>query len=425
MERGQAALDYLALVAVAAGALAAAGSVWPGTEAGAAVVRQLERALCVVRGGDCERDRAPCVTRARQTATRVQAHVLAIRIGAGTVALVEERSDGAIAVTRLQEADLGADLRVGLGAGLRAGDVALAIGGEARAALLAHARSAKTWHVRSAAQAGRLLDQLAERTRLVRATAPDGSWTWLPQRPRIPPPAESASDRGWSVTLAGTGRAGKVADGALTLRAGDAYGARTLHGSGRRVLYVRRSQGFDAALGGGPGGRLLRRTAGAATERVYGIEVDAHGEPVDLSIVVSGALTRSGDLPDDVQEAAGLLIRARGSGRRFFEVERHLDLTQTANLAAAREFLRHATHPRPRFGDAVAVSAALDERLRDAGTIHARVYEVGESRRGLGGHATLGVKVAGSVERYARTSRLVAALTRAAGAPWVTRGDCL
>ncbi len=425
MERGQAGIDYVALVAVAAGVLAAAGAVWPGTEAGAAVVRQLERALCVVRGGDCERDRAPCVTQARQSATRVQAHVLAVRLGAGTVALVEERSDGTIAVTRLQESELGADLRVGLGAGLRAGDVALAVGGEARAALLAHALSAKTWHVRSAGDARRLLQRLGERTRLVRAIGPDGSWTWVQQRPRVPPPAESASDRGWSVTLGGVGTVGKVAEGALTLSARDAYGARTLHGSGHRVLYVRRSQGFEAALGGGPGGRLLRRTASAATERVYGIEVDERGKPVDLSIVVSGALTGTSDLPGEVQDAAGLLAAGAGRGKRVFEVERHLDLTQSGNLAAAREFLRQATHPRPRFGDAVAVSAALDERLREAGIAHARVYETAESRRGLGGHTTLGVKVAGAVERHSRTSRLVAALTRAAGAPWVTRDDCL
>src|SRR5919108_1292633 len=61
--RGQGTVEYLAvvlLVAVVAGGGTAAAAGGAGADIATAVPHEIIRALCIVRGGDCDRDRAPC-----------------------------------------------------------------------------------------------------------------------------------------------------------------------------------------------------------------------------------------------------------------------------------------------------------------------------------------------------------------------------
>src|SRR6476469_4155216 len=75
--RGQGTVEYLAvvlLVAFALGGGTAAVASAAGADIATAVPREIRRALCIVTGGDCDRDRAPCDvdtnTRSRSWAPR-------------------------------------------------------------------------------------------------------------------------------------------------------------------------------------------------------------------------------------------------------------------------------------------------------------------------------------------------------------------
>jgi len=102
-----------------------------------AVDHQLVRALCIVRGGECEQDRAPCAVRSDRRDDAVSARILVFHVGADKTLIREERSDGTVAVTVAygEQAGLavsgGAHLEVSLGRG------GLGLGGELTAAAVA------------------------------------------------------------------------------------------------------------------------------------------------------------------------------------------------------------------------------------------------------------------------------------------------
>src|SRR5579884_4262003 len=101
-DNGQASLEYVGLVALVAlvlGALAVPAL----ADAGVAesVVRQFERALCLVSRGDCDQDRRPCVVASQSTEDSGHADLLVIHTGSREVVLREARSDGRVVVTFL------------------------------------------------------------------------------------------------------------------------------------------------------------------------------------------------------------------------------------------------------------------------------------------------------------------------------------
>ena len=91
---GQSSLEYLVVVLLAAGALAAGGALVASPGIARAVVAQMARGLCVVRGGDCERDRAPCVTATRTQTTDKRVRIAFVTLGGGRTLIRERRSDG-------------------------------------------------------------------------------------------------------------------------------------------------------------------------------------------------------------------------------------------------------------------------------------------------------------------------------------------
>ncbi len=186
------------------------------------------------------------------------------------------------------------------------------------------------------------------------------------------------------------------------------------------MLYLRRTSALEAALdipGLGAAGGDRRRDA------TVGIEVDARGRPVALSLLETGELRGSGDLPAAVQEAAGLLAAA-GEGTRRFEVERHLDLTVPANLVAARAVLAAVGDPM-RLRDATAPGAALRRRIAEDAVVHARVYAVEARSHGVDLAAALGIGAGVEATHEVVTARLLAAATRGIGGRWARRADCL
>jgi hypothetical protein len=411
-ERGQATVEYLGLVALVAavlavGALLAAGG---GEAIAAAVGRGVQRALCVVRGGECDLDGRPCVVGSRRVEDDGSVDLVLVRLGSDEVVLREDRSDGTSAVTFARLRRGGLVLGGGFGAHARLGRRRVRVGAQASATVLGLLGTATTWELPDRAAAARMLDRIVvdDAHDLARRVLDGGR----PLGRDAPPPASHTSQGGASVTLALSG-----SPGALTLGAADLAG-QTVGADGRRTYLVRRRNDLALALGD------VAQGAGGADE-LDTVTVDRAGRPLDLGILRGDELSGSVSLPAVVQPAAGFLD-APASGARRWEVEQHLDLTEPDNLAAAGAFLRQVKAPRPHLGRAVAVSAALRRALDERGVLDARTYALDETSSGVDAGARVGVGPVGAgYERRTRSARLVAAMQRGPGGLWRRRADCL
>src|SRR5262249_58447467 len=100
---GQASIDWIVVVGVVTLALAVAGSVASGAQVAAVVVRQFDRALCIVSGGDCNEDRVPCTTASDTDIDDQSINLAIVKLSKTTTLLVERRSDGTYRVTRTHD----------------------------------------------------------------------------------------------------------------------------------------------------------------------------------------------------------------------------------------------------------------------------------------------------------------------------------
>src|SRR3954462_503353 len=99
---GQGTVEYVAvvlLVALVMGGGTAAAARATDTDLATAVPHQIRRALCIVTGGDCDRDRAPCDVATDTTSSTWAAAIAVVRAGQGRALVVERRSDGSSLVT--------------------------------------------------------------------------------------------------------------------------------------------------------------------------------------------------------------------------------------------------------------------------------------------------------------------------------------
>jgi hypothetical protein len=399
-QRGQGTLEYAAVILVVAVVLLAAGGVAVAKGGGVAdgFTRQVARALCLVGGGDCDRELEPCVVRSATHARESGLTIAVLRLGSDRTVITEERSDGTMLVTYVEADVLG--LELGPGVGGRIGPVRL--GGDVGAAVLARSGDGAVWELRDRRQVPALVERLRR-----------GRWA-----ARGPAPTATFEETGWSVGLRGEMDA--TVQGALGLSAADTYGSRVQASTGHRTFYVRRANDLvaTATAGGTRGGATVART------EEYAVTVDAAGRPVDLAVLGHGRLAGSADLPEIVQPAAGLLA-APARGDRAWVSETHLDLTDPANAAAAGAFLAQVRSPRPRMGAAVDVSRGLTERLQRAGVVNARTYALEGAASGFDVYSGAG-PVRGRLT-WATTetgARLLAAATRGRDGGWVRRDDC-
>jgi hypothetical protein len=395
-ERGQASLEWLAVVAVVATLLGLGAALAQASYVGRRVTREMARAICIVGAGDCARDREPCVVGSEAGGHALAVDVAIFHLGEDGEALVERRSDGTVAVTVRKGRALGVQASAGLGGEVHAGPVDVELGGDVQAALIARLGQGRTWIVGSEAEAARLLDDL------------DGA----------PEPDLVYRDGAWLSSLtAGAGADAlvhlDVAHGGLTFdrRAG----TRTDRRTGHHTIYVQASWTAEGEVRGG----VLGVSAGGAGE-TYAVELDASGRPVDLRVIASGRFDGSRDLPGAVQPVAGLL--AAGSARdRVYEVTAHLDLTDTHNLAAARDLLAAVAQRRA----GARPSQALRRRIDEQGSVEARVLEQQASSDEQGARLVLGLPVGGTAQVDRRTQRLVAATSRGLDGQWLPRTDCV
>jgi hypothetical protein len=408
--RGQAGVDYVGVLLLVTVVLGAVALVADASGVPQAVDHQLLRALCIVRGGECEQDRAPCPVATDRRKDAMSARILVFRIGEDKTVVREERSDGTIAITVAYGQEAGLQAGEGVHVGLSLGRAGLSLGGELTASAVASRERGYTWLLHGA----RAADALVARLRLARRE--------LDRRiaaGRMPAPALRYGQGGLAVN--GKLSRGGAVGGSLGLSSQDVAGTRTDARTGRTTFYVQRSADGSLSLTHSGTGT----TAARGDRERYAVTYDASGRPVDLMVMATGNFRISLDLPNRLQPAAGLLSIPTSHGRTYVE-ETHLDLTDPESLRLAGAFLRQVRHPSAALGDAVAVAAALRRRLDDVGVVHARTYDADE--RGYGADVSVGidgVQLGGAVSRTREDTHLVAATTRGLDGVWRVRGDCL
>jgi hypothetical protein len=401
-DRGQASLEWLAVVALVATLLGLGAALAQASFIGRRVTREMARAICLVGDGDCRRDQEPCVVGSDSDRRSWSASVAIVKVGSDRLALIEQRSDGTYAVTIEKARKGGLSSTIGKRVEVHLGGVDISVGGDVTAALLARLGGGRTWIVGSAAEARALVAQGGG------GRAPDVVYddgTWL---------GSAGATLGLDGSAAGSLT---VADAGVTFD--QRWGTSTDRRTGHHTIY------FDAswaAEGKALGGVLGVARAGDA--ELYAVETDGAGRPLDLRVTAVGTYAGSRDLPSAVQPVAGLLAAAApAAGTRRFEVTAHLDLTDPRNLAAARGLLAAMGRKEGR----AAPAQELRRRIDQQGTIEARVLDeevVAEGDHALSlseGAATAGFETQG--ER--RVRRLLAATSRGLDGQWLTRTDCV
>lgn len=371
----------------------------------ASVHHQLLRALCVVRGGDCEQDRTACPIALDRKEDAAGVRILVFRVGGDRTIVREERSDGTIAVTVAYGRQSGFEAGAGVRLAVSVGHGGIGLGGELTASAVATREHGYTWLLRSPRAADALVGHLGwSRGRLEREIA----------NGRVAAPDFHYAHGGVAVE-GGAARTGPGLGGSLGLSSEDVKGTRVDARTGRRTLYVQRTVdgwlSLTAGRGGVTGARRVR-------ER-YAVTYDRDGRPLDLMVMTTGRYRASIDLPVRLQPALGLLSAPNGRARTYVE-EAHLDLTDPESLRAAAAFLRD-----PRAAGPPAASA-LRQRLDAAAVVHARIYDADERRYGAEGSVGIeGLRVGAGASRTLEDSRLAGATTRGLDGVWRRRADCL
>jgi hypothetical protein len=206
------------------------------------------------------------------------------------------------------------------------------------------------------------------------------------------------------------------------ISAADTAGSRVDTATGQRTFYLRRRNSASASV---TAGEAAGEGAGAS-ETEYAVTVDRDGRPVTLTVIDTGTLSGSMDLPPRLQPLAGALaVPTRGN--RAWVTESHLDLSEPDNLAAAQQVVAQLRAPRPRLGGLVDVPEALERALEERAVINARTYSMsgssyGGELAGRVGGVGVGVDI---TAKETESAHLVAAMTRGADGGWRRRDDCL
>jgi hypothetical protein len=410
-ERGQAGLEYVGVVLLVAVVLGAVAMAADGSGIPHAVHRQMLRALCIARAGDCDEDRTWCPVATDRRRDIMAARILVFRVGQEKAIVREERSDGTTAITVAYGKEAGLELGDGGHVRLSLGHGGIGLGGELTAAAVASRERGYTWVLHDDRAIAALVGRLgASRSKLERLIATR----------RLPAPTLRYEHGGARVD--GELSRGTVVGASLGLSSEDVSGRRINALTHRTTVYVQRTVDGSLSLTHAGSGA----TAAQTDRERYAITYDASGRPLDLMVMTTGTFRVSADLPNHLQPAVGLLSVPTGHGRVYVE-ETHLDLTEPENLRLASAFVEQVRHPdRLALGPAVAIATALRRRLDEEGIVHARTYDYDERNYGIDVSAAIeGVGLGTEVSRIHEDTRLVAATTRGLDGVWRRRGDCL
>lgn len=406
-ERGQATVDYVALLAVvtlllaaAATAVMAAGA--PGVANG--VLGQLRHALCVVSGAACPAAvRRPCTVASTRDVRHVAVNLALVRLDDDRIVLRERLSDGTVRLTVDQRDGAGVEVAAGGRARLDVRGRSLGADREARAGVQGVVGHGEVFYARGEREADALLGAL---------------------RRRGPLGGGGAGPRAREVFVEG---------GVRGLGSVDVGGARALggqlHGIADAMLAARRDRRtgeLQISLGaGGAGAGLVAIAVGGNTgaldgQAVLGLTLDRRRRPVELSLSASGSVAAGALLPLGLArplELTAAPAAALNAGGRRWELGARVSLSDPG-VAAAWQAFRSAPASR-------AAIRGLGEALRDHALLDVRSYRVDSSSAGVEVGAALGLRVGGELEHTIYRVRLVAAATRPPFGLWEARVDCV
>lgn len=437
----------VALVAVVVGGSAVAARAWVPNLTNS-VTSAVRRALCVAGGGRCAEAYRPraCVVASRERRQHAELTVV-VRMGVDGALLRDERSDGSVVLTWIDDAAVAGVLaapggRTDLGERETEGDAvagaAAKASGEVR--LGGGVGRRLRWELPSRAAADALQRRLVSRADELlllqnHRRALQRLFGGRRAARRLLGSAVPPSDA-WAVRLGATGEA----EGAIGLpKALEAKLGGTLGGAGeywwdrrrrRATVALEGAASIDgeiaAALGPQVGGKV-------EVQRRNELVLDERGRPLELVLrgrvqawADAGGL-RAGSPRRPAGSAKGQPDRKAGAGGKRWnvgdrEVEARLDLTDPSLAAVAEALVRSARERRG--GDTAAALRELVRNVGDEAAIDVRRYETTTSGRPWGVSGAFGVKAGVGMQTSRTTRRLVGARTRPPGGTWETRLDC-
>lgn len=441
--RGQASIDYVAILGVIAvilgTAVAATGAPWLAPR----VASSIRHGICVVSGALCtprearEAGLAPCPINRRSDAERLGAVAL-IRLGREDALLVERRSDGTASVSFLDGAEAGVEAGMGVTLPGVAGTATAGVGVRFAAGQtfeFAHWPAARRFLARFAGE-----ETLSgEGRRLLRGLC---RWcpVWLKGHGRaLPEPAARYIEGGsfdhfaaqLGVAVPGRSGHGPAALG-LEVRGGRAVMLGRRRTRDQVTWYLR----LTSDVVGGLGAVMGSIESGRHAEGVLEVTTES-GRPVQARVRASAAVTGAGDLAGLDADLAGVADRVRaattgwggdgdekvdGHGTTGLAVEAAvaLDLRDAANLRAVEGLLHPGGSPLGWLERLRAVARRLDV----AGAVDLTVSRVArDSTDGTieGGEL---VRFGGGYGRVQETRDLIAAWSLAPGGRLRRREDC-
>lgn len=371
---GQATTEYVAVIALIAVVLALAAPAVGAPSIGPAVVRQLERALCVVGLDICdaqmarEAGLAPCPLDADMTGHELSATVFSIDVGHRTTLTVTERSDGTVGVVRTVGGHAG--VSGGSGGGVGAGPVQASVGVDGAARF--RVQAARGWDFPDRPTAERFLKHAVLNT----FNEADFPATWHS--------LEGGDELSGSVGAVLGGKDAGGTAGSASVAAGQALGGRigrdgvvTLYG--RVGAEAEASAPFKPAWGPGRAELLVEYTVGRDGPR---------------ELVFRTAVPQN------------------RSGTRVADTAYRLDLRVPENRAVARSLV-DAAWPWPT--ELRGAIRAVFDRIGTHGTIERLVSEVEDDGSGFGASGKAGVEFGATFKRIAVHRSLVEASARAGG----------
>ena len=399
-DSGQGTVEWLGLVLALAGVIFTGGALSQAPFVARTIDRQMQRAYCVMRHGDCQRDREPCVVAASERNTGWTVRLFVAELGRGKVAVLEHLSDGSVKVTETTHGAIASKMKIGVGGSAGGG---IKLGADLSGTLSASADGARSWLAPNAAQAAEIVRRLKAGEQV---SDPDISYNRL-----------GMSRDARVNTVAQRGKVKLAAGGGLGVQrtAGIERNART----GNEILHFlsgAERSGKVTVLGKTP----LEKSSKVAADEQYAIERDAGGRLLDLRVT-----TTSSRLPELALPFGGMIDAEKSAKPRTYELTAHLDLTEPASRSAATKLVDALRNPSPeRLRDAAGRVRAL---VQEKGVISVRAYEQEADEHDL----SLKVKVIKGVEagvkrsESERSTTLVAAGSRDAAGNWLPRDDCV
>lgn len=437
-ERGQASIEWVAVLALVAAVFAVAVAIKADVAASTAnrLTGAVRLALCAVTGQTCaDVVLQPCTVRENGKEATVSAQVLFVRAGARGAITRVVRSDGTIEVTFVEGLEPGVGLALGAQGYVSAGRRRYGAAAFTAAEVRALGERARTWAVPDEQAAAALERKLLEVATGRGASAVAGT---LPGIGSAVAAVQELVDRGQGVDLPAptstTLRGGLTAEAGAAGRTplwgakltGELKLARVLgwtrdHKTGGQVVSLELGQDLAVELG---------VVAGAGWSRaVLRVGVDRDGRPATLETTI--ALEGQGRLDGaaiagrlGLPQAVGDRVKAAlAGGGAAAEATARLDLTAPVNAELVGRLLdaMRGGHA----GIAAAAVRTLATRLVADGGLDVQLF--GADRATYGGGATVaaGVKAGIDAEVVTSTRMLQGAWSRPAGGVWEQRADCL